>query len=390
MGLSGIKVSVAAALLTASVTAAPAAIQTSVPHAILIEAETGAVLFEKQADALVAPASLAKLMTVEVVFDQLKLGNIQLTDEFDISENAWRKGGAPSHGSTMYAAIHSRVKVEDLLQGAIIQSGNDACIALAEGIAGNETNFTRMMNDRAREIGLTRSTFGNSTGLPDKTMRVTTRELGILARHIVLTYPDYYRWYGEREFTWNKIRQLNRNPLLGSVAGADGMKTGYIQEAGYNLIGSAVQNGLRLIVVVTGAKTPKERADEGKKLLDWGFKSFDFRLLFGDGQTVAEAKVYGGTQGRVPVVAKGVVKMMVQRGVSEKIGAKMVYTGPVKAPVRAGQQIGVLQVSRADLQVLEVPLYAAESVEVGSTSQRAFDAASELVINLFRSAAKRL
>jgi D-alanyl-D-alanine carboxypeptidase (penicillin-binding protein 5/6) len=338
----------------------------------------------------VAPASLAKLMTVEVVFDQLKLGNIQLTDEFDISENAWRKGGAPSHGSTMYAAIHSRVKVEDLLQGAIIQSGNDACIALAEGIAGNETNFTRMMNDRAREIGLTRSTFGNSTGLPDKTMRVTTRELGILARHIVLTYPDYYRWYGEREFTWNKIRQLNRNPLLGSVAGADGMKTGYIQEAGYNLIGSAVQNGLRLIVVVTGAKTPKERADEGKKLLDWGFKSFDFRLLFGDGQTVAEAKVYGGTQGRVPVVAKGVVKMMVQRGVSEKIGAKMVYTGPVKAPVRAGQQIGVLQVSRADLQVLEVPLYAAESVEVGSTSQRAFDAASELVINLFRSAAKRL
>jgi D-alanyl-D-alanine carboxypeptidase (penicillin-binding protein 5/6) len=382
---------VVASLLAASLASAPAAtIQTSAPHAILIEAETGTVLFQKDADALVAPASLAKLMTVEVVFDQLKLGNIQLTDEFVISENAWRKGGAPSGGSTMYAAIHSRVKVEDLLQGAIIQSGNDACIALAEGIAGNEANFARMMNDRAREIGLTKSHFTNSPGLTDKNMRVTARELAILARHIVLTYPDYYRWYSEREFTWNKIRQQNRNPLLTMAIGADGMKTGYTQEAGYNLVGSATQNGLRLIVVVTGLKTPKERADEAKKLLDWGFKAFDFRLLFAEGQTVADAKVYGGTQGRVPLVAKGVVKVMVQRGAGEKISARMVYTGPVRAPVQEGQQIGLLQVSRADLKALEVPLYASESVEAGSISQRAFDAASELVINLFRSAAKRL
>jgi serine-type D-Ala-D-Ala carboxypeptidase (penicillin-binding protein 5/6) len=391
MGRFGIGLTAVAGLLVASFAAAPAAnIQTAVPNAILIEAETGAVLFEKQADVLVAPASLAKLMTVEVVFDQLRLGNIKLTDEFVISENAWRKGGAPSGGSTMYAAIHSRVKVEDLLQGVIIQSGNDASIALAEGIAGNEANFARMMNDRAREIGLTKSHFTNSPGLPDRNMRVTTRELAILARHIVLTYPDYYRWYGEREFTWNKIRQQNRNPLLGMVAGADGLKTGFTQEAGYNLVGSGVQNGLRLIVVVTGVKTPKERADEAKKLLDWGFKGFDFRILFAEGQHVAEAKVYGGTQGRVPVVAKGVVKLMVPRGVSERITAKMVYTGPVRAPVREGQQIGSLQVSRADLKVLELPLYAAEDVAVGSTSQRAFDAASELVINVFRSAAKRL
>jgi D-alanyl-D-alanine carboxypeptidase (penicillin-binding protein 5/6) len=384
------RLSAAAALLVMSLTATPAAIQTTVPHAILIEAESGAVLFQKQADALVAPASLAKLMTVEVVFDQLKLGNIALTDEFVISENAWRKGGAPSGGSTMYAAIHSRVKVEDLLQGAIIQSGNDACIALAEGIAGNEANFTRLMNDRARELGLTQSHFTNSPGLTDRDMRVTPRDLAVLARHIVLTYPEYYRWYSEREFTWNKIRQQNRNPLLGTVTGADGMKTGYTQEAGYNLVGSAVQNGFRLIVVVTGAKTPKERADEAKKLLEWGFKNFDFRLLFAEGQHVAEAKVYGGTQGRVPVVAKGVVKVMVQRGAGERISAKMIYTGPVKAPVREGQQIGTLQVSRADLKALEVPLFAAEEVEVGSTSQRAFDAASEIVINLFRAAASRL
>ena len=390
MGFFAIRLSAAAALLAMSLAASSAAVQTSAPQAILIEAETGAVLFEKQADTLVAPASLAKLMTVEVVFDQLTLGNLQLTDEFVISENVWRKGGAPSGGSTMYAAIHSRVKVEDLLQGAIIQSGNDACIALAEGIAGNEANFARLMNDRAREIGLTKSHFTNSPGLTDKNMRVTPRELAMLARHIMLSYPDYYRWYGEREFTWNKIKQQNRNPLLGMVAGADGMKTGYTQEAGYNLVGSAVQNGLRLIVVVTGIKTPKERADEAKKLLEWGFKGFDFRMLFGEGHTVAEAKVYGGTQGRVPVVAKGVVKLMVPRGVSERVSAKMVYTGPVKAPVQEGQQIGTLQVSRADLKVLELPLYAAESVGVGSTPQRAFDAASELVINLFRSAANRL
>ncbi len=312
--------------------------QTAAPHAILIEADSGTVLFEKDADQLVAPASLAKLMTVEVVFDQLKLGNIKLDDEFVISENAWRKGGAPSGGSTMYAAIHSRVKVEDLLQGVIIQSGNDACIALAEGIAGNEAQFSRMMNDRAREIGLTKSFFTNSAGLPDPNMRATPRELAQLARHIIRTYPEYYQWYAEREFTWNKIRQQNRNPLLAMNIGADGMKTGFTNEAGYDLVGSAVQNGVRLIVVVTGLKTAKDRADEAKKLLEWGFKGFDFRLLFAEGQTVAEAKVFGGAQGRVPVAAEGPIKLMVPNGSNERMTAKMVYTGPVRAPVREGSR----------------------------------------------------
>ena len=348
------------------------------------------MLFEKDADQLVAPASLAKLMTVEVVFDQLKIGSFKLDDEFVISENAWRKGGAPAHGSTMYAPIHSRVKVEDLLHGVIIQSGNDACIALAEGIAGNEAQFSRLMNDRAAEIGLTKSIFTNSAGLPDPNMRVTPRELAQLARHIIRTYPDYYRWYSEREFTWNKIRQFNRNPLLAMNIGADGLKTGFTKEAGYGLVGSAVQNGLRLIVVVNGLKTAKERADEGKKLLEWGFKGFDFRLLFAEGETVAEAKVFGGAQGRVPVAAEGPIKLMVPKGSTERVTAKMVYTGPVRAPVREGDAIGQLMVWRGDAKVLEVPLKATESVGIGSTSQRAFDAATELVINLFRSAAKRL
>jgi D-alanyl-D-alanine carboxypeptidase (penicillin-binding protein 5/6) len=364
--------------------------QISAPHALLVEAETGSVLFEKQADDLVAPASLAKLMTINVVFDQLQLGNISLDDEYVISVNAWRKGGAPSHGSTMYAALNSRIRIEDLLKGVMIQSANDGCIALAEGIAGNETEFVRMMNDRAREIGLTQSYFTNVDGLPDPKMRVTPRELSQMARYIVLNYPDYYKWFGEREFTWNKIRQQNRNPLLGAFEGADGMKTGFTNEAGYNLVGSAVQNGVRLIVVLTGLKNAKDRADEAKKLLDYGFKNFDSRLLFAEGQNVAEAKVFGGSQGSVAVAAKGPVKLMVPRGVSDKIIAKVVYTGPVRAPIHEGQAIGNLQVWRGEAKVLDVPVQASESIAAGSITQRAFDAVSELVINLFRSAAKRI
>ena len=365
-------------------------IQTSIPNIILIEAESGTVLFEKNADQLVAPASLAKLMTAEVVFDQIAIGSISLTDEFLISENAWRKGGAPSRGSTMYAILHSRVSVKDLLQGVIIQSGNDACIALAEGIAGNEANFSRLMNDRAREIGLVKSHFTNSNGLPDPEMRVTVRELGRLASHIIRTYPQHYSWYGEKEFTWNKIRQQNRNPLLNMGIGADGMKTGFTKEAGYGLVGSAVQNGMRLIVVVNGAKTEKERADEAKKLLEWGFKGFESRPLFAEGQVVAEAKLYGGAKGRVGLVGKDAIRLMVPRGTSDRILAKVVYTGPVRAPVQQGQSIGTLKVWRGETLTLELPLFAAESVGTGSTSQRAFDAATELVIGLFRSGAGRI
>src|SRR4051812_16017532 len=210
----------------------------------------------------------------------------------------------------MYAALHSKVKVEDLLKGIVIQSANDGCIALAEGIAGNETEFVRMMNDRAREIGLTKSFFTNVDGLPDPKMRVTPRELAVMARYIVLNYPDYYKWFGEREFTWNKIRQQNRNPLLGTMEGADGMKTGFTNEAGYNLVGSAVQNGVRLIVVLTGLKNPKDRADEAQKLLEYGFKNFEPKLLFAEGQTVAEAKGYGGGGGNGPGAGNGAAQRM--------------------------------------------------------------------------------
>jgi D-alanyl-D-alanine carboxypeptidase (penicillin-binding protein 5/6) len=364
--------------------------QTAAPNAILIDADSGTVLFEKNADTLVAPASLSKLMTAEVVFNEIKQGRLNLSDEYIVSENAWRRGGAPSHTSSMFVPIHSRVSVDDLLHSVVIQSGNDACIVLAEGIAGSESKFAEMMTNRARELGLTKSTFGNSNGLPDPRQLMTARELGKLAQHIIATYPDFFRLYGEREFTFNKIRQFNRNPLLALNIGADGMKTGFTKEAGYGLVGSAVQGGTRLIVVVNGAKTEKERADEAKKLLEWGFHNFQSTLLFAEGQPIADAKIYGGEQGRVPLVAQRAVRLMVSRVVREKIIARVVYSGPVPAPVQKGQKIGKLKVWRGDAVVLEVPLEAGESVGTGNLSQRAIDAASELMIGLFRASIQKL
>lgn len=360
------------------------------PHAILIDAENGGVLYERDPDKLIFPASLAKLMTAEYVFHELKEGRIKLTDEYTVSENAWRKGGAPSHGSTMFAAIHSKVSVDDLLHGMIVQSGNDACIVLAEGLAGNENDFALTLTQRAREIGLTRSVFTNSNGLPDPNERVTTRELALLARHIILDYPEFYKIFGQPDFTWNRIRQPNRNPLLGMVDGADGLKTGFTSEAGYGLVGSAVQGGLRLIVVINGAKNAKERADEGKKLLEWGFRTFEQRNLFAEGQILGFAKVYGGASGSVPLKAPGLVKIMVPKSGGEKLIARIAYQGPVPAPVTQGQPIGLLKIWRDDKLVLQTPLKAAESVGKGNMSGRALDAMTEMVMALFRAGAERL
>ena len=362
----------------------------SAPHAILIDAENGGVLFERDADKLIFPASLGKLMTAEYVFNEIKEGRIKLTDEYMVSENAWRKGGAPSHGSTMFAAIYSKVPVDDLIHGMIIQSANDACIVLAEGIAGNEAAFAEKLTERARAIGLTKSVFTNSNGLPDPGEQVTTRELGMLARHIIRTYPDFYQLFGQADYTWNKIRQQNRNPLLGAMAGADGLKTGFTKEAGYGLVGSAVQNGLRLIVVVNGVATAKERADEAKKLLEWGFRSFEQRVLFAEGQTIGAAKVFGGASSRVDLAADGVVRVMLPKTGADKLIARIVYNGPVPAPVTEGTRIGNLKVWRNDNLILTMPLKATENVGKGNMSQRAFDAVTEMIIALFRAGAERL
>jgi serine-type D-Ala-D-Ala carboxypeptidase (penicillin-binding protein 5/6) len=361
------------------------------PTAILMEATSGSILFEKNADELRAPSSMMKLMTVEVIFNALKEGRIKLTDEFRISENAWRKGGAPSGGSTMFAAINSKVAVDDLLHGAIIQSGNDACIALAEGIAGNERIFaTDFMTKRARELGLTKSTFANSNGLPDPGNKMTVRELGILARHIILDYPEFYKLFGDKEFTWNKIRQPNRNPLLNAMNGADGLKTGYTKEGGYGMVGSAVQDGTRLIVVVNGLEDSEDRATEAKKMLEWGFRNFETRTLIAADQPVGYAKVFGGESRSVRLAAKTPVKVMVHKNGGDKLIARIVYSGPVRAPVQEGQQIGVVRVWRSGSIAVETPVYAAEAIGTGSTMRRAIDGASELVIGMFRAGAEKL
>ena len=360
------------------------------PTAILIEANSGSVLFEKNADELRAPSSMMKLMTAETVFHAIKQGEVKLTDEYRISENAWRKGGAPSGGSTMFAAIHSKISVDDLLHGAIIHSGNDACIALAEGIAGNERIFADMMTKRARELGLTQSTFANSNGLPDPGNKMTVRELAKLARYVVQTYPDLYKLFGEREFTWNKIRQQNRNPLLTSLEGADGLKTGFTKEGGYGMVGSAVQNGLRLIVVVNGLEDPDDRASEAKKMLEWGFRNFEARTLFAAQQPVGYAKVFGGESRSVKLASPEPIKVMVQKNGTDKLIARVIYSGPVRAPIEAGQPVGVVRVWRGTNVAMEAPVFAAEPVGKGSTMRRAIDGASELVIGMFRAGAEKL
>ncbi|WP_298110748.1 D-alanyl-D-alanine carboxypeptidase family protein [Bradyrhizobium sp.] len=360
------------------------------PTAILIEATSGAVLFEKNADELRAPSSMMKLMTAEVVFHAIKQGDIKLTDEYHVSENAWRRGGAPSGTSTMFAAIHSKVPVDDLLHGAIIQSGNDACIVLAEAMAGNERAFAEMMTKRAREIGLTRSTFANSNGLPDPGNKMTVRELAMLARHIIQTYPEFYKLFGEKEFTWNKIRQPNRNPLLNSLEGADGLKTGYTKEGGYGMVGSAVQNGVRLIVAVNGLEDPEDRANEAKKMLEWGFRNFEVRTVFAENETIGYAKVFGGNTGSVALASHEPVKVMVQKNGNDKLIARVVYNGPVRAPFEAGQKVGVVKVWRGANVAVETPVYAMDSVDRGSTLRRAFDGVTELAIALFRAGVAKL
>src|SRR6201994_2776600 len=359
------------------------------PTAILIEASSGSVLFEKNADELRAPSSMMKLMTAEVVFNALKEGTVKLTDEYRISENAWRRGGAPSGTSTMFAAINSKVSVDDLLHGAIIPSGNDACIALAEGIAGNESIFANdYMTKRARELGLVKSTFGNSNGLPNPVNKMTVRELSMLARHIILDYPEFYKLFGEKEFTWNKIRQQNRNPLLNSMEGADGLKTGYTKEGGYGMVGSVVQNGVRVIVGVNGLEDPDDRATEEKKMLEWGYRNFESRPLFAAQQPIGYAKVFGGESRSVRLTTPEPVKVMVSKQGNDKLIARVVYDGPVRAPIAVGPKIGVVRVWRGPNVAMEQPVYAADAVGVGSTMRRALDGAQELVIGAFRAGFK--
>lgn len=349
-------------------------------HAILVDAETDTVLFAKDAEVRMPPASLAKLMTMAVVFDALQSGKLKLDDEFTVSENAWRTGGASSGGSTMFAKLGSSIKLDDLIHAIIIQSANDGCIIVAEGMAGSEAAFAEMMNAEAAKLGLTGSHFTNATGLPDPDQYVTAHDLARLAKHIVVDYAAYYPIYSQTEFTWNKIRQRNRNPLLDMGIGADGLKTGYTEESGYGLVGSALVNGQRLILVINGTKSEKERAEEARKLMDWGFRAFERVSYFAAGETIGEARVFGGDAGSVSLVSKAPVDVLLPRGVATAVKARIVYQGPVAAPVRAGQEIGTLQLTADDRPLREAKVYAAEDIAVGSVRQRALSSLRELLL----------
>lgn len=371
-------------LLVACAGAQAQLFETRAKQAFMIDADTGTVLFAKDADAQFPPASLAKLMTMEVVFNAIKLGRLTLDDEFQVSENAWRTGGAPSGTSTMFAELGSSIRLEDLIQGVIVQSANDGCIIIAEGMAGSEENFAQLMTERAREIGLEKSVFRNSTGLPADGQVVTARELVLLAQHIWREYPEFYRYYSQTEFTWNKILQRNRNPLLGLNIGADGLKTGYTEESGYAIVGSVRRDGRRLFAALSGMESDNQRAEESRRVLDWGMRSFEKLELYAAGEVVGEAKTFGGAKGGVALRADGPISIFVPITNRDRLIARIVYEGPVVAPVEEGAQIGTLKVWIGDTMSQETPLFAAESVGTGALHQRALDAVEELLVGWLR------
>jgi D-alanyl-D-alanine carboxypeptidase (penicillin-binding protein 5/6) len=350
------------------------AFETKAPEAILIDAHNGHVLFEKNADVQIPPASMSKLMTMIMVFEALKAGSLTMDREFVISVDAWKRGGASSGGSTMYAELNSRVKLSDLIQGVIVQSANDACIVIAEGLAGSEEAFARKMTSRARELGLANADFRNATGLPDPQHHMSVRELSILARYIINTFPDYYRFYSQPSFTWNNITQQNRNPLLKDYPGADGMKTGYTKEAGYGLVGSASRNGRRLIMVVAGLKTLTDRKLEAQKLLDWGFSQFHDVPVYDKGEKVAHATVWGGQSRSVDLVTSEALHVGLSSAEQATADVKLAYKGPLMAPVKAGDRVGEVRVMVEGETVATVPVEAAASVaENTSMWNRALD-----------------
>ena len=350
-------------------------ITTKARQAVLMDAESGAILYQHRADEMMSPASMSKLMTLAVVFKALKTGQVKPDDEFLMSVNAWRKGGAPSGTSAMMVPVNTREKLEQYLQGIIVQSGNDACIAVAEGMAGSEEAFAKLMTEEARKIGMPKSVFKNATGLYDPDHLTTARELAILARHLIREYPDYYPRFAQREYKYRNHKPFpNRNPILGSGLGVDGMKTGYIKEAGYGIVASAVQNNRRLILVINGLEREADRKAEALRLLEWGFKSFvDFKL-FDSGEVVGQARVWGGNRMWLPLTGNGELSVMLPRfPANQKLKAEIIYKGPLKAPIRRGDQVAVLRVTSSSQAVNEVPLYAAEDVQGAGIMRRGLD-----------------
>lgn len=333
------------------------AIETAAAHAFLIDSETGRVLIDKQADVAMAPASMSKLMTVFMVMERLKNGSLTMDDSFPVSEKAWRMGG-----SKMFVGVNTRIKISDLLRGIAVQSGNDACIVVAEGLASSESAFADDMTTRARELGLTKSTFRNSTGWPDPEHLMTTRDLATLARHLILDFPEYYPIFSEKSFTYNKIRQGNRNPLLYRYEGADGLKTGHTEASGYGLVASAAKKGRRLILVVNGLGSVKQRAQEAERLLDWGFREYNNYDLFKSGEQVMDVGVWLGSAPAVSLLIEKDLTLTLARKARRKMKVSVDIIEPVPAPIIKGQRLGALVISGIDMPDIHIPLLAAADV----------------------------
>lgn len=338
------------------------ALETTARNVVLMDYDTGQILFAKDHQKMVPPASMSKLMTVYIIFSKLKDGSLSLDDTFSVSENAWRKGGAASGGSTMFLNIGENVKVEDLIKGIIIQSGNDACIVAAENLAGSEEDFAVEMNRMARKIGLKNSSFANSTGLPDPNHRMSVEDLALLARHIIQDFPGYYYLFSQKTFTHNNITQGNRNPLLYSMPGADGLKTGHTEEAGFSLTASVKRGDRRLIEVMTGTKSNKERSEEAGKIMNYGFREFDNYDILMQGQKVADIPVWFGEQKEVGLVVSENVKRTIKKNRVNDVKMTALYEKPVKAPIKKGDKLGVVKIEIPGQPDFEVPLFADRNV----------------------------
>ena len=336
--------------------------ETAARNAILMDYDTGEYLFEKNIAESVPPASMSKLMTVYILMSKIKDGSIKLDDTFSVSENAWRKGGAATGGSTMFLSIGDNVSVENLIKGIVIQSGNDACIVVAENIAGSEDDFVILMNKTAKKLGLKNSHFENATGLPHPDHRMSMEDLAILARHIIKEFPELYHYFSQKEFVYNNIKQGNRNPLLYTMKGADGLKTGHTEEAGFCLAASATKGERRLIEVMSGMSSNRERSEEAERLMSWGFREFNNFKILTKGQTVATAKVWYGKEDSVNLTVADDVLKTVHMSQQDNVKATAEFDEPVKAPIKAGQEIGTIKIEIDGQSPLDVPLIAANDV----------------------------
>lgn len=340
------------------------AIETKAKNAVLMDFETGTFFFQKNADEKMPPASMSKLMTAYMIFERLKNGSLAMDDEFVVSENAWRKGGAKTGSSTMFLKIGDKVKLRDLLRGIIVQSGNDACITAAENIAGSEKEFVEQANRKAVELGLNNTHLANATGWPHADHYMSPKDLAVLSRHIIQDFPEYYNIYSEKEFTYNGIKQENRNPLLFLMPGvADGIKTGHTTVSGYGLVGSAKKNNRRIIMVINGLKTMKERSEEAQRLISWGFRSFDNYKVLKKDVRVVNVPVWLGKMHSVAAVPHEDVVVTIAKGKQKEITAKVTYEKPLSAPVKKGQKVGSLVLRIPDQEDRSVDLFAANDIK---------------------------